>query len=103
MLIILLAVRAKGWIESIRFYTKFVLNWDEHKISGVTRWLRRVFDYVQDVRESGRVIPILTTKFDGEAYFSKSADELRNMDEKDQRYMTPLGSPSLQVRSHIVQ
>lgn len=25
-----LAVRAKGWIESIRFYTKFVLNWDEH-------------------------------------------------------------------------
>ena len=24
------AVRAKGWIESIRFYTKFVLNWDEH-------------------------------------------------------------------------
>ena len=26
----LAAVRAKGWIESIRFYTKFVLNWDEH-------------------------------------------------------------------------
>ncbi|KAH9935922.1 carboxypeptidase S [Epithele typhae] len=25
------AVRAKGWIETIRFYTKFVLNWDEHQ------------------------------------------------------------------------
>ncbi|KAI0380792.1 leucyl-tRNA synthetase [Hypomontagnella monticulosa] len=60
-----------------------VLNWDEHKISGVTRWLRRVFDYVQDVRASVKAIPTPTTNFDGVAYFNKSADELRNMDEKE--------------------
>lgn len=25
-----IAVRAEGWIESIRFFTKFILNCDEH-------------------------------------------------------------------------
>ncbi|KAI2615884.1 leucyl-tRNA synthetase [Hypoxylon sp. NC1633] len=48
-----------------------VLNWDEDKIFGITRWLRRVYDLVQSVRNPGES----STEFNGEIYFSRSAPE----------------------------
>lgn len=62
-----------------------VLNWDEDKISGVTRWLNRVFNHVQTIQKSRETILTPATKFNGEIYFNKSADELREgilMDER---------------------
>ncbi|KAI1772807.1 leucyl-tRNA synthetase [Hypoxylon cercidicola] len=59
-----------------------VLNWDEDKISGVTRWLRRVYDYVQGVRKSGESPSSTSTGFNGEVYFGKTADEVQRMDPK---------------------
>ncbi|OTB06095.1 hypothetical protein M426DRAFT_319167 [Hypoxylon sp. CI-4A] len=57
-----------------------VLNWDEDKISGVTRWLRRVYDFVQNIQKQG--IP-KGAGFDGEKYFTKSGDELKDMNDKE--------------------
>lgn len=57
-----------------------VLNWDEDKIFGVTRWLRRVYTYVQSVRESGESPLGSSNGFNGEVYFSKTADEVQEMD-----------------------
>ncbi|KAI0835346.1 leucyl-tRNA synthetase [Hypoxylon sp. FL0890] len=56
-----------------------VLNWDEHKISGVTRWLARVYDFVRKIQ-----IPKETSSpgFNGEAYFNEPADELRKIKQK---------------------
>ncbi|KAI1643156.1 leucyl-tRNA synthetase [Daldinia loculata] len=60
-----------------------VLNWDEDKISGVTRWLRRVYDFVQGVRKSREFEPMSSTVFNGKAYFSRSVDEMQKMNEKE--------------------
>ncbi|KAI1437298.1 leucyl-tRNA synthetase [Xylaria sp. CBS 124048] len=55
-----------------------ILNWDEDKIAGVSRWLRRVYDHVHTLaaptaenRDS--------TVFDGNVYFAKTEDELNAM------------------------
>ncbi|KAI1762704.1 leucyl-tRNA synthetase [Hypoxylon sp. FL1150] len=57
-----------------------VLNWDEDKISGVTRWLRRVYDYVCGIQTSGKSSSGSSTVFNGEVYFGRSADEVQKMD-----------------------
>ncbi|KAI1745927.1 leucyl-tRNA synthetase [Xylaria scruposa] len=62
-----------------------VLNWDDDKIAGISRWLRRVFDHVhtlaaaavQDVG-GGESIP-----FHGRAYFAKSEGEVNAMNEDE--------------------
>lgn len=58
-----------------------VLNWDEDKISGVTRWLRRVYDFVQSVQKSREPLSKSGANFNGETYFGKSANELPEMGE----------------------
>ncbi|KAI1376462.1 leucyl-tRNA synthetase [Hypoxylon crocopeplum] len=60
-----------------------VLNWDGDKILGVTRWLRRVYDFVWSIHKPGEPLPTLTTEFNGEVYFGRSASELQKMDEKE--------------------
>ncbi|KAI6080602.1 leucyl-tRNA synthetase [Hypoxylon rubiginosum] len=57
-----------------------VLNWDEDKISGVTRWLRRVYDYVQGIQKLGGSSSSPGAGFNGKVYFSKPADEIQKMD-----------------------
>ncbi|TRX88139.1 hypothetical protein FHL15_010985 [Xylaria flabelliformis] len=62
-----------------------VLNWDDDKIAGISRWLRRVFDHVhmlaaaaaQDT-SGGELIP-----FHGRAYFAKSEGEVNAMNEDE--------------------
>ncbi|XXH00556.1 hypothetical protein Hte_006904 [Hypoxylon texense] len=56
-----------------------VLNWDEDKISGVTRWLRRVYDYVLGIQKSGESSSSSSTGFSGEVYFGNTADEVQKM------------------------
>ncbi|KAI0169612.1 leucyl-tRNA synthetase [Hypoxylon sp. FL1284] len=57
-----------------------VLNWDTDKISGVIRWLRRVYDLAQGIQKSGEESSISSTDFNAEAFFGKSADEVEKMD-----------------------
>ncbi|KAL7625380.1 hypothetical protein AAE478_004597 [Parahypoxylon ruwenzoriense] len=59
-----------------------VLNWDEDKISGVTRWLRRIYEHVQSLRDARESPSTSSTTFNGEAYFGKSTTERQNMDGK---------------------
>ncbi|KAI1480232.1 leucyl-tRNA synthetase [Daldinia eschscholtzii] len=60
-----------------------VLNWDEDKISGVTRWLRRLYDFVQSVPKLTESGPKSRTDFDGKAYFGRSADEIQKMNDRE--------------------
>ncbi|KAI0883170.1 leucyl-tRNA synthetase [Annulohypoxylon maeteangense] len=46
-----------------------VLNWDEDKILGVIRWLRRVFEFIQKVPKATDIQN--ATTFNGETYFQK--------------------------------
>ncbi|KAI8958215.1 leucyl-tRNA synthetase [Daldinia sp. FL1419] len=57
-----------------------VLNWDEDKISGVTRWLRRVYDFVQSIQNTKQPLPLPSTDFDGKAYFGRSVEETNEKD-----------------------
>ncbi|OTA93441.1 hypothetical protein M434DRAFT_395587 [Hypoxylon sp. CO27-5] len=56
-----------------------VLNWDEHKISGITRWLRRVYTFVHEIK-----IPQYESRegFDGKSYFKRHAERRQDMNEK---------------------
>ncbi|KAI0100782.1 hypothetical protein GGR51DRAFT_344713 [Nemania sp. FL0031] len=58
-----------------------VLNWDDDKIVGILRWLRRVHEHVHTliatVPDSGDSAP-----FDGKEYFSKTEDELSALDKE---------------------
>ncbi|KAI1821575.1 hypothetical protein F4861DRAFT_453618 [Xylaria intraflava] len=61
-----------------------ILNWDEDKIAGISRWLRRVYDYVHTLtatttQNSGKE----STEFDGKVYFAKTEDELNAMNRED--------------------
>ena len=49
-----------------------VLNWDEHKIAGVTRWLMRVHDLVLAL--GPRPVPV-DDDFDAAAHFQKTAEQ----------------------------
>ncbi|KAI2643207.1 leucyl-tRNA synthetase [Xylaria nigripes] len=61
-----------------------VLNWDDDKIAGVVRWLRRVYDYVHALnattkQSSGEN----ASAFDGKVYFAKTDDELSAMSKEE--------------------
>lgn len=59
-----------------------VLNWDDDKIAGITRWLRRVYDHVHTlvpfVQTSNDIV---TSAFDGNAYFTITEKSLGAMNE----------------------
>ncbi|KAI1414619.1 leucyl-tRNA synthetase, partial [Hypoxylon sp. FL1857] len=57
-----------------------VLNWDANKILGVTRWLRRVWDFVQKIRIPEEASSV---KFNGGVYFNRPAGDLQKMDKKE--------------------
>ncbi|KAI0392847.1 leucyl-tRNA synthetase [Xylariaceae sp. FL0594] len=48
-----------------------VLNWDENKISGVTRWLRRVYEHVQTLASSASSA---SSVFDGKVFFTTKTE-----------------------------
>ncbi|KAI1214677.1 leucyl-tRNA synthetase [Annulohypoxylon truncatum] len=56
-----------------------VLNWDEDKILGVTRWLRRVFEFIQNIPKPGNTQDAV---FNGEVHFQRLA-ESQKVDEKE--------------------
>ncbi|KAK8066306.1 hypothetical protein PG997_013053 [Apiospora hydei] len=49
-----------------------VVNWDEDKIAGVTRWLRRLYDYVQSLG----AVPEENSEWAAKEYFTKIKKEL---------------------------
>ncbi|KAK8855481.1 leucyl-tRNA synthetase [Apiospora arundinis] len=49
-----------------------VVNWDEDKIAGVTRWLRRLHDYVQSLGPASKE----SSEWAAEPYFTKIKKEL---------------------------
>lgn len=59
-----------------------VLNWDDDKIAGVLRWLRRVHDHVHTLVASEKKVEIDSTPFDGKTYFAKTEDEIRAVDKE---------------------
>ena len=52
-----------------------VLNWDETKISGVTRWLGRIYEYVQDIEQAGEQTTVAVLQ-----HLVKCAAQLDTMD-----------------------
>ncbi|KAI1391440.1 leucyl-tRNA synthetase [Hypoxylon trugodes] len=48
-----------------------VLNWDEDRIHGVTRWLRRLHDLVRRIQEAGESSHAISGEFNAETYFKK--------------------------------
>ncbi|KAJ8113280.1 hypothetical protein ONZ43_g5187 [Nemania bipapillata] len=59
-----------------------VLNWDDDKIAGILRWLRRVYDYVQTLAATVQNSTDNLTSFDGKTYFAKTEDELNVLDKE---------------------
>jgi leucyl-tRNA synthetase len=53
-----------------------VLNWDETKISGVTRWLGRLYDHVQDLKK-----PLGDATVAAKAYVEESAQGIESMND----------------------
>ncbi|KAI3321827.1 leucyl-tRNA synthetase [Xylariaceae sp. AK1471] len=56
-----------------------VLNWDDDKIAGITRWLRRVYDLVH-------TLPVVANdlrSFDGKEHFTVTEDHLGAMHESE--------------------
>ncbi|KAK7966776.1 Leucine--tRNA ligase [Apiospora aurea] len=49
-----------------------VVNWDEDKIAGVTRWLRRLYDYVQSLG----AVPEENSEWAAKEYFTKIKKEM---------------------------
>ncbi|KAI0011100.1 leucyl-tRNA synthetase [Xylariaceae sp. FL0662B] len=57
-----------------------VLNWDEDKIAGITRWLRRVYAYVKKLGP----LPLAAHKlFKGAQHFNIPQDALKRMSERE--------------------
>ncbi|KAI1329882.1 leucyl-tRNA synthetase [Xylariaceae sp. FL0255] len=50
-----------------------VLNWDENKIAGITRWMRRVYEHVRAVTGEEKSKQS-AEQFDGNYYFSKKPE-----------------------------
>ncbi|KAI8630366.1 leucyl-tRNA synthetase [Xylariaceae sp. FL1651] len=80
---------AKYGADSTRAHILFqapvgeVLNWDEDKIAGITRWMRRVYDHVQAMAQAADGAASKATFFDGKKHFEKSASELQAMNEEE--------------------
>ncbi|KAI1810085.1 hypothetical protein GGS20DRAFT_227410 [Poronia punctata] len=60
-----------------------VLNWDDNKISGITRWLRRVYDHVHTLVASSAANGGQPTEFDGQKFFARPVEELNAMSEEE--------------------
>ncbi|KAJ2987869.1 hypothetical protein NUW58_g4274 [Xylaria curta] len=58
-----------------------VLNWDDDKIAGISRWLRRVFDHVHALTATTQSSGGDSILFDGKQYFAKTEDEINGMDQ----------------------
>jgi leucyl-tRNA synthetase len=56
-----------------------VLNWDDDKIAGVTRWLRRVYDLVHTLP----VVANDSSRFDGKQYFTAREGHLEAMNQAE--------------------
>lgn len=56
-----------------------VLNWDDDKISGITRWLRRVYDHVHTLVAVSEGSGERSMSFDGQEFFTKTNDQLDGM------------------------
>jgi leucyl-tRNA synthetase len=56
-----------------------VLNWDDDKISGITRWLRRVYDHVHTLAAVSEGSDEYSMSFNGQKFFTKTDDELNAM------------------------
>ncbi|KAI0205178.1 hypothetical protein F4808DRAFT_410760 [Astrocystis sublimbata] len=59
-----------------------VLNWDDDKIAGISRWLRRVFDHVHSVAASSQNAGNKLTPFDGKEFFAKPVAETNAMNQQ---------------------
>jgi leucyl-tRNA synthetase len=57
-----------------------ILDWDEAKIAGVTRWLNRLYDLVQGLQPTGASSKATTT---AQAYFESSAKRLDSMSQEE--------------------
>ncbi|TGJ79373.1 hypothetical protein E0Z10_g9393 [Xylaria hypoxylon] len=53
-----------------------VLNWDDDKIAGVLRWLRRVYDHVHTLTATIQTAGDDSIPFDGKDYFAKKKEDL---------------------------
>lgn len=60
-----------------------VLNWDNEKIAGIRRWLRRIHDHVHKLAATAQSGDGVATPFNGKEYFSKRED-LSNTANKEQ-------------------
>ncbi|KAI0437951.1 hypothetical protein F4803DRAFT_536756 [Xylaria telfairii] len=58
-----------------------VLNWDDDKIAGISRWLRRVYEHVHTLAATLKYASDELTPFDGKVYFAKSEGELNAMNQ----------------------
>lgn len=57
-----------------------ILNWDDDKIAGVLRWLRRVYDHVHTLAATLQDHPVDSSiRFDGKAYFGKAKEDSNNV------------------------
>ncbi|KAI0805861.1 hypothetical protein GGR55DRAFT_259380 [Xylaria sp. FL0064] len=59
-----------------------VLNWDDDKIAGILRWLRRVYDHVHTLAAAVQNTSDGSIPFDGKEYFSRRNDESSAMDKE---------------------
>lgn len=62
-----------------------VLNWDEHKIVGVVRWLRRVNELVQTLASSPEENRADWRNWDAKQHFSKATDEDKQTPQQQQQ------------------
>lgn len=57
-----------------------VLNWDNDKIAGIRRWLRRIHGHVHRLVATAQDGDDVSTPFDGKRYFSKTEDPSNTTD-----------------------
>ncbi|KAI1491217.1 leucyl-tRNA synthetase [Biscogniauxia mediterranea] len=61
-----------------------VLLWDETKISGITRWLNRVYNHVNDIAGTGFSGKVGELDFDAIKYFNRPESVLLSMSKDDE-------------------
>lgn len=62
-----------------------VLNWDDEKINGILRWLRRVYNHVHTLVATTQSSSDDSASFDGNVYFTKTEGELNALDKEQTR------------------
>ncbi|KAI0525404.1 hypothetical protein F5B22DRAFT_337231 [Xylaria bambusicola] len=56
-----------------------VLNWDDNKIAGVSRWLRRVYDHVHALAATVQMTGDSSMPFDAKEYFARKKEDSIDM------------------------